>query len=465
MQDNKIYLLSNRGPIRWKNNKPIKSSGGLSSAVSGITNYKITWFYVDTEENPINNKITELSTIITHTSNNLLICPLYINPYIYNIAYNDISNNILWRIFHQLYSTKEYNTSINKKIEYYIYYNYHIANKISSKIKPNSYLLIQDYHMLYVSYYLKRMRPDIKISHFYHTPFVDKVYYNQLPKILKKIILLPTIHVDNIGFLCDKWKVLYLKIVNKYRINHSNNDILLIGSHKTTVNVSRIGINNKTINETLKIPYVNPLISKIKNNTKVILRIDRLDPSKNIINGLLAYDHFLEHNHEYHNNIIHIMLCYLSRTDSLIYQEYQSNVELTINEINTKYKSNSWIPILYFNDDNYLRSINSYKLADILLINSLRDGMNLVAKEGAYIGKKTMRIVLSHNTGVYEEFNKYATIINNPNDIIETSEAIKTALKISDDIAKNNKTELKKISLINTSNSWLLNQINQLQTH
>src|SRR5690606_23122668 len=153
---------------------------------------------------------------------------------------------------------------------------------------------------------------------------------------------------------------------------------------------------------------------------------DRTELSKNIVRGLAAYREFLATHPEWHGRVVHLAFAYPSRHDLPEYREYTAAVQRSAQEIEDEYATEDWDPLILNVQDDYPRSLAAYRLADVLLVNPIRDGMNLVAKEGPVLSPRSA-LVLSREAGAAAELGRDALLVN-PYDVSGTAEAIHQAL-------------------------------------
>jgi trehalose 6-phosphate synthase len=160
---------------------------------------------------------------------------------------------------------------------------------------------------------------------------------------------------------------------------------------------------------------------------RAIVRVDRTELSKNIVRGLLAYRQLLDDHPEWRERVVHVAFAYPSRQDLAVYREYMAEVRRLADEINAAYGTPGWTPVLLHLKDDFARSLAAYRLADVALVNPIRDGMNLVAKEVPVVSDEGCVLVLSREAGAYEELGEDAIPVN-PYDVVGTAIALHEAL-------------------------------------
>jgi trehalose 6-phosphate synthase len=177
-------------------------------------------------------------------------------------------------------------------------------------------------------------------------------------------------------------------------------------------------------------------VKKIKRNNFLIYRTERTDPSKNIVRGFKAYDLFFQKHPEFLGKVTFFITGVSSRENVKEYRDYKAKVNATINEINEKYSNDGWNPIVPHFDAEYSLVTAAFKNYDLLLINSIHDGMNIVPKEGSIVNKNNGILIISETTGSYDELKEYSININ-ALDISETADAIYKAITMGQEERKN----------------------------
>jgi trehalose 6-phosphate synthase len=165
------------------------------------------------------------------------------------------------------------------------------------------------------------------------------------------------------------------------------------------------------------------LLAQQAGGRRLLLRIDRTELSKNIVRGLEAYRELLRAHPEIHGEVVHLAFAYPSRHDLPEYREYTAAVQRTASDISEEFGRPGWEPVRLEVSDDFPRSLAAYALADVLVVNPVRDGMNLVAKEGPVLSQRDLALVLSREAGAVAELGPDSLVVN-PYDVIQTSEAM-----------------------------------------
>ncbi len=195
---------------------------------------------------------------------------------------------------------------------------------------------------------------------------------------------------------------------------------------------------------------------------RTIVRVDRTELSKNIVRGLLAYRQLLDDHPELLEQVVHVAFAYPSRQDLAVYRDYTAEVQRVADEINSRYGTPGWTPVVLHVKDDFARSLAAYRLADVALVNPIRDGMNLVAKEVPVVSDEGCVLVLSREAGAYEELGEDAIPVN-PYDVIGTAAALHEALTMS---AGERAERTKRLTAAATAlppAQWFLEQLNALR--
>jgi trehalose 6-phosphate synthase len=207
-------------------------------------------------------------------------------------------------------------------------------------------------------------------------------------------------------------------------------DVLTHDGRATRVSVLPLGIDSEELRRRAAEPDVQgrlPLLRELVGDRQLILRIDRTELSKNIVRGLESYRELLRTRPQWRQQVVHLALAYPSRHDLPEYREYTGAVQRVAREVNEEFAVPGWLPVHLEVRDDYPRSLAAYSLADVLLVNPLRDGMNLVAKEGPVLSPKGISLVLSRQAGAADELGADAHLVN-PYDVTQTAEALHEAL-------------------------------------
>jgi trehalose 6-phosphate synthase len=193
----------------------------------------------------------------------------------------------------------------------------------------------------------------------------------------------------------------------------------------------------------------------------VIGRVDRIELSKNIVRGFLAYDDLLERYPDWRGRVVFVASVYPSRGGVPDYVRYQAEVDTVVERINDRWATDGWTPVVYDTSDDYPRSVALLRRYDVLLVNPLRDGLNLVAKEGAIVNERDGVLCLSPEAGVWSELGPAALRVR-PYDVAGTADVLDEALRMSPVARKEHALALRGLAEQRVPADWLADQLAQV---
>ncbi|SMQ17185.1 trehalose 6-phosphate synthase [Streptomyces sp. Ag82_O1-12] len=341
-------------------------------------------------------------------------------------AYNGIANSVLWFVHHMLYQTPlepVFDAEFRRQWASYEAYNRAFAQALAEEAARGAAVVVQDYHLTLVPGMLRELRPDLRIGHFSHTPWAPPEYFRMLPDDVAGQVLRGMLGADRLGFLTERWAEAFTACAERFAG----------GLGGTRVGVHGLGADADFLRKRAHEPDVEErmaaLRQEIGEGRRTIVRVDRTELSKNIVRGLLAYRRLLEAHAEWRERVVHVAFAYPSRQDLAVYRDYTAEVRRLADEINAEYGTPGWTPVLLNLKDDFARSLAAYRLADVALVNPIRDGMNLVAKEVPVVSDAGCALVLSREAGAHEELGEDAITVN-PYDVTGTAAALHEALSM-----------------------------------
>lgn len=484
LQGRSLIIVSNRGPFAFfeDENKVLqtqRSGGGLVTALLGLTqNINVTWIASAINEIEQNWGSGRLSLDDNERAINLHLVPL--DSDVYNGYYNVISNPLLWFLQHSMWDSITSPTISKSTWEAwqngYVAANQKFAQVVAQHIKNDherSIVMIQDYHLYLLPRMLRqilhksRRTDQLTLTHFVHIPWPGSEELRILPRKIRQTILEGMTAVDILGFQTHADTVNFLQSVathlpgatvsyKKRRIWYRN--------HPTTVRDFPISIDVnalKTQSKSEEVGAQKELLKQMAQDKSIILRVDRTEPSKNIVRGFEAFDQMLEQHPEHAGKVIFIALLVPSRLEVDEYHDYHDKFMAAAGWVNSKHGSSDWEPVRILLGEDYARAVAGLQLYDVLLVNSIADGMNLVAKEGPVVNQRDGVLVLSESTGAFQQLEEGAIVIS-PCDIQSTAEALHQALTMSADERHARADLLRKQIEENDINAWFCDQINEI---
>jgi trehalose 6-phosphate synthase len=392
---------------------------------------------------------------------------LDIPPTIFHRAYNSVANSTLWFVHHMLYDTPNrphFGLAFSREWESFRAYNGAFAEALAAAPRGDpARAVIQDYHLTLVPRMLAELRPGIKIAHFSHTPWAPPDYYRMLPDNIGREVLDGILGADHAGFLCQRWADAFIDCCEHILdadVDRARQRVTYRG-HVTGIGVHPLGADAGELTRRAAEPDVQArlaVLAEAAAGRKVILRIDRTELSKNIVRGLAAYRELLITHPQWRGKVVHLAFAYPSRHDLPEYREYTASVQRLAREISDEFGTDEWDPLNLQVNDDYARSLAAYRLADVLLVNPIRDGMNLVAKEGPILSDRGCVLVLSREAGAAAELSAGALMIN-PYDVTGTAEALHEALMMTDSERRRRRASLAAAAAALPPTRWFADQL------
>ncbi|MET9371935.1 trehalose-6-phosphate synthase [Streptomyces griseoflavus] len=374
-------------------------------------------------------------------------------------AYNGIANSVLWFVHHMLYQTPVepvFDAEFRRQWASYEAYNRAFAEALAEEAARGAAVLVQDYHLTLVPGMLRELRPDLRIGHFSHTPWAPPEYFAMLPDDIARQVLRGMLGADRLGFLTHRWADAFTACCERFAGGTGDTEI---GVHGLGADADFLRARSHEADVEERIATLR---EEIGEGRRTIVRVDRTELSKNIVRGLLAYRQLLDDHPEWRERVVHLAFAYPSRQDLAVYRDYTAEVQRVAEEINERYGTPDWRPVVLHVRDDFARSLAAYRLADVALVNPIRDGMNLVAKEVPVVSDAGCALVLSREAGAHEELGEDAITVN-PYDVVDTARALHEALTMGPDERTDRTKRLAASATALPPARWFLDQLNALR--
>ena len=441
-----LLVAANRGPVSISagaaGREEVRRGGGglVSGMVSALSEVGGLWVCAalnDRERAAARRAPDGHLAEAGYDTGGLDVRMLPLDPSTFARAYNGIANSTIWFIQHLLYdsaNTPVFDAGWRRLWAAYERYNRTFADALAAEAAPGAKVMVQDYHLNLVPRQLREQRDDLHIAHFTHTPWAPPEQFGMLPTAVAREILTGLLGADHVGFHSRRWSEAFLRCCDRFL----DADVdLAAGTVRWQGRTVRTGVHPlgtaadeiraKAHDEDAEAGLAH--LREVIGDRKVISRVDRTELSKNIVRGLLAYRELLRLRPEWHGRIVHIAYAYPSRTDIPEYREYTAAVQRAGREIEQEFGTDDWDPVLLEVANDYPGSLAALRLADVLLVNPVRDGMNLVAEEGVVLSEHDCAVVLSREAGIADQYGQDALLVN-PYDVTETAEALHAALSM-----------------------------------
>lgn len=471
-----IVIVSNRGPFSFQQEddgsfKVKRGTGGLVTALRALAEqHQVLWVAATMSEDDrrwaqaSDGKIQNVEGIYLR-----LIDP---DPAAYELYYNQIANPLLWFIQHQLWDIPR-NPTIKAETwlawhDGYETVNRQFAEAIADSVKHTNRPIIvfpQDYHLYMVPIFLRKVLGDqVQIQPFIHIPWPGPDAWRILPRGMRNAILYSLLSSDRIGFQTQRDAFNFVQTCRFYLPDaHSrgSRDSIHHAGRKIEAKTYPISVDVEQLESLAAESEVQLLRSQVltmMGHRKLILRVDRVEPSKNILRGLEAYRALLQEHPEHHDKVQMLALLVPSRMEVFEYQNYLREIMAEAGMINAEFSGELWEPVRIVVGENYQRAVAAMQLYDVLLVNPLADGMNLVAKEGVLVNQQNGVLLLSEHAGAFYELGEYA-LIASPFDAYGTMKAMHEALTMPEDERHRRAEALRELVRGSGVRRWFYNQV------
>lgn len=333
--------------------------------------------------------------------------------------------------------------------------NERFALTVATVAPPDAVILVQDYHLCLMATWLRESRPDLTLVHFSHTPFAPPDWMGLLPAPVRGELLAGLAAHHACGFHTARWAVDFVGSCRASRVV------------PPPTFVSPLGPDPDDLAATVAEPgfvAATAELDALAAGTQMVVRVDRIELSKNLLRGFLAFEALLDDQPDRRGQVTFGAFCYPSRTGVEAYDRYASAVAETVARINDRFARDGWTPIHYDPTDNYLRSVAALRRADVVMVNAVRDGLNLVAKEAMVVNDRDGQLVLSPEVGAWAELGEWSWRAD-PTDIGQTATALACALDADAADRRRRSTALKMAAVGRTPSHWLADQIRAADRH
>ncbi len=438
-----IIIVANRGPndFVWADDGWVTrpASGGLVSMLTPLARQPhVAWFCCVSEPPDARAARQGLFTTATDQSDpSLHVVPVPLPADIYHAYYGQISNEVLWMLQHRVIGAGGYDHLDSERHRAwgggYLEANRRLAAAVARSCSSPRAFLIQDYHLYPLPALLRAAFPNTRILHFTHIPFPEPSLLKLLPRSWRETILRGLLGADVVGVQTRADARAFLSCCAELPgavVDPNRSSVVAADGRQVAVRAYPASVDAPALQRTVESAAVvlarRRLDSEMKHRT--IIRVDRLDPSKNQLGGFLAFARLLEMRADLRGRVRFLAFLVPSRTDLGVYRAHRDVIYQEVDEINRRFAAACGDPpitVFYTNDrDQALAAMES---CDVLLINSLLDGMNLVAKEWAVVSRRPGVLVLSETAGVVEEAAESALLVS-PLDIEGTAQAMADGL-------------------------------------
>jgi trehalose 6-phosphate synthase len=476
----KLIVVSNRGPVTYVrdedgNRVTRRGGGGLVTALrSLVAHHDVTWIasaMTDEDRAAAEEAGGEAIDEVARDGSpyRLRLVPHDLAEY--DWFYNVVANPTLWFLQHYLWALA-YAPDIDPGLHHawddgYVPVNRSFADAVLAELEtqPDASVFFHDYHLYLAPRFVREARADAALAHFVHIPWPEPNLWRVLPERIRNAIHDGLLANDVVGFHAHRWRRSFLR---------SSRDLLEVDCDfdasvcswrdgRTFIAARPISVDPSEFEWVAENEPVLGLEAELEARRPefLILRVDRTDPSKNIVRGFRAFEFYLDAHPEMHGRVGMLALLDPSRQDIPEYAEYLGAIQRAARVVNDRFQQEGWAPVDLRIEDNFLLSVAAYKQYDVLLVNAIYDGLNLVAKEAPLVNERDGVLILSENAGAHEELGQWALSVN-PFDLEEQAQAIHAAIEMGRDERRARLEAIRDYVRTHDVGAWLETQLEDL---
>ncbi len=478
--ERELVLVSNRGPATFERTddgslKPSRGGGGLVTALTGLVHHRDALWVASAMSD-------EDAEAAREHGGKSFECDLGDTTYrirlvesdtdAYEQFYSVVANPLLWFIQHYLWDLSNAPDIGRREVDAYEQgyraVNRDLAEAVLEEISDDSdaVVMMHDYHLYTAPREIRLARPDVFLHHFVHIPWTQPDAWRVLPRDMREDIYQGILSNDIVAFHTRAYRRNFLLCCRElFDLDvDEKKGIVYIDEREVWVRAYPLPISADTFRQSSQRAAVHEYEREIlrRRREHLILRVDRADLSKNILRGFAAFDLFLEQHPEFIEQVTFIAHLIPSRQDVTEYAEYLERIEALVAVVNHRHGTTDWMPIDLRLRENLEEAIAAYKHYDLLMVNAMFDGMNLIAKEGPLVNERHGVSLLSENTGAHEELAEFALSVN-PFDVQEQADAIHRALTMSAEERSWRAEGLKQVVEARDPGDWVDDQLADIE--
>ncbi len=476
----KLIIVSNRGPVSFArdgegNRIARRGGGGLVTALrSLVSHHDVTWIAsamtdedravaVEADGGPVEERAQDGSPY------RLRLVPHEAGAY--DWYYNVISNPVLWFAQHYLWglaTAPDVDHGLRHAwSEGYVAVNRAFANAVVAELdrEPDAVVFFHDYHLYVAPRLVRQRRHDATLAHFVHIPWPEPDYWRVLPDSIRRAVHDGVLANDVVSFHTARWRANFLR--SSGDLTDADVDLAAhtarLAGHTAATRYCPISVDPAEFDQLAASEAVLEAEAALVGDRRefLVLRVDRTDPSKNVVRGFRAFELFLEAHPELHGRVTMLALLDPSRQDIPEYAEYLGAIQRSARVVNDRFQQDGWRPLDLRIEDNFSEAVAAYKQFDVLLVNAIFDGMNLVAKEAPLVNVRDGVLVLSENAGAHEELGAWAITVN-PFDVAGQAEAIHAAITMGAAERRSRANAIRERVRTHDISAWIAAQLRDL---
>ncbi len=469
-----LIVAANRGPVSYHSDasgEPVvtRGAGGLVTVLSAmLRRHPGVWIAAAASDEEETLAAVAASLRVDLDGETFRVRYVAPEREAYNLFYNIAANPMLWFIQHYLWDLARHPDIRQNELDAwskgYLPVNRLFGEAILDELGDDGagrVVIVHDYHLYAVAPVVRAGAPRAFLQQFVHIPWAQSDYWRVLPRGIREQIFRSLLANDVVAFHTQHYVDSFLQgCVDVLDVAIDTHEKAVnVGDRTVWVRAYPVSIDPDVLESAVRSPRVAAAERELLERRRefLLVRVDRLDLSKNILRGFLAFDRFLELHPEFEGRITFLARLQPSREDVEEYVAYREHVLHLAAEINTRHGSADWLPIDLRLEDNFPATLAAYKHYDALMVNAIFDGMNLVAKEGALVNTRDGALILSENTGAFEEIGRFAVSVN-PFDIEDQAAAIYRALTMPAAEKAGRAKAIRDVILGNSVEKWVAAQ-------
>lgn len=474
-EGSQLILVSNRGPVSFGRDDAgelthSRGAGGLVTALTAVCRQRDS-VWIATAMTGEDIELSRSGSVLE--VEDLTVSFVEHGPEAYDLMYNHLANPLLWFIQHYLYDLplqpelgEETRRAWDKG---YVPVNRNFARAIARATKSDErfpVIMLHDYQLYLTPLHVREEldRPAF-ISLFVHIPWPQPDHWRVLPRDIRRTLLESLLAADILAFHTRRYARNFLDTVSQLLgsevdfaagIVHHDGREVWVRAYPISIDTAEfeaLATGEEVLRQERE--YLAQLPGRL------LIRVDRMDLSKNIVRGFSAYGRMFDRHPSMKGEVTFFAQLQPSREDIREYAEYAQTVQRTIDRVNAEHGTANWQPIVLSMEDNFPRAVAAYRNYDAILVNPVFDGMNLVAKESAIVNTKDGVLILSENAGAFEELGEHALTVN-PFDLDEQADAIHRALNMSGEERHRRAEGLRQTVRAKTIDDWVRDQFEDI---
>jgi trehalose 6-phosphate synthase len=476
-----VVIVSNRGPVQHDpgpdgTRVATRGGGGLVTALSGLASQldDAVWVCAAlTDEDVAVSREHGGGAFAVDEPEGVQVRLVELDPEAQRKHYSVISNPLLWFLQHYLWDLANAPDIDRELVDAfqtgYVAVNECIAAAVAEEIEARggrATVLLQDYHLYLVPQLVRERCPQALLHHFVHIPWPQPDSWRMLPPAMREPLLVGVLGNDVVGFHTERFARNFLLGCQELLDRPIDLRAMTVDAGGRTVRARwyPISIDTGAFEALAASPAVEEKRQALERQRRehLILRVDRTDPSKNIVRGFRAFDVLLDDHPELRGQVTFVALLQPSRQDVPEYADYVERIRRIVADVNLKHGSVDWQPITLRLEEDFEQAVAAYTVFDVLLVNSVFDGMNLVAKEAILVNRRDGVLALSENTGAHEELGAFAVTLH-PFDIQQQADALWEALTMAPADRRDRREACAAVVRRNDVGRWLSRQLRDLE--